>query len=79
MKWKDNKIKIFNKYAQYPKISHFDNKFLDKRQKYMLEKIFHQIKQNDSLQDELKYFFNCIKKKKTYYRFIFSKNFKCLK
>ena len=60
-----NKIKIFNKYAQYPKISHFDNNFFNKKAKIYVGKNFSpQIKQNDSLQDEMKYFFNCIKTKK---------------
>jgi len=58
-----NKIKIFNKYATYPKISDFDNKFFDKKAKIYEGKCFTpKIKQNDSLKDELNYFFNCIKK-----------------
>ena len=31
-----NKIKIFNKYAQYPKISHFNNNFFNKKAKISL-------------------------------------------
>ncbi len=61
----DKKIKIFNKYAQYPKISYFDNNFFNKKAKIYLGKNFSPtIKQNDSLRDEMKYFFDCIKNKK---------------
>ena len=61
----EHKIKIFNKYATYPKISDFDNKFFDKKAKIYEGKSFSlKIKQNDSLRDELKYFFNCVKKNK---------------
>ena len=61
----DNKIKIFNKYAEYPSISQFDNNFFNKKAKIYLGKNFSpKILQNDSLHDELKYFFNCVKKKK---------------
>ncbi len=61
----DNKIKIFNKYAQYPKISYFDNKFFNRKAKIYLGKNFSpKVKQNDSLYDEINYFFNCIKKNK---------------
>ena len=61
----EHKIKIFNKYATYPKISDFDNKFFDKKAKiYEGTSFTLKIKQNDSLQDELKYFFNCVKKNK---------------
>ena len=69
----DNKIKIYNKYAEYPKISEFDNKFFNKKAKIYYGKNFSpNIKQNDSLCDEIKYFFNCIKlKKKTSYRYKF--------
>ena len=58
-----NKIKIFNKYARYPKISYFDNKFFNKKAKIYFGKNFSpKVKQNDSLTDEIKYFFNCVKK-----------------
>ena len=61
----DNKIKIFNKYAQYPNISYFDNKFFNRKAKIYLGKNFSpKIKQNDSLYDEINYFFNCIEKNK---------------
>ena len=36
----DNKIKIFNKYAQYPNISYFDNKFFNRKAKIYLGKNF---------------------------------------
>ena len=59
----DNKIKIYNKYAKYPKISEFDNKFFNKKAKIYLGKNYSpKITQNDSLLDELKYFFKCVKK-----------------
>ena len=59
----DHKIKIFNKYAIYPKISEFDNKFFDKKAKIYEGKSYTPtIKQNDVLKDELNYFFTCIKK-----------------
>ena len=61
----ENKIKIFNKYAQYPKISQFDNKFFNKKAKiYQGKNYSPNVKQNDSLYDEIKYFYNCIKNKK---------------
>ena len=61
----DNKIKIYNKYAKYPKISEFDNKFFNKKAKIYLGKNYSpKITQNDSLLDEIKYFFKCIKKNK---------------
>ena len=57
----ENKIKIFNKYAQYPKMSYFDNKFFNKKAKiYLGKNSSPRVKQNDSLKDEIKYFFNCI-------------------
>ena len=59
----DNKIKIYNKYAKYPKISEFDNKFFNKKAKIYLGKNYSpKITQNDSLLDELKYFFKCVKR-----------------
>ena len=78
----ENKIKIFNKYAQYPKISYFDNKFFNKKAKiYLGRNSTPRVRQNDSLTDEIKYFFNCIKnntKPKTDIRFA-SKILKVLK
>ena len=60
-----NKIRIYNKFAKYPKISDFDNNFFNKKAKIYHGKNFSpKIKQNDSLEDEIKYFFSCIKKKK---------------
>ena len=59
----DNKIKIYNKYAKYPKISEFDNKFFNKKAKIYLGKNYSpKIRQNDSLLDEFKYFFKCVKR-----------------
>ena len=59
----DNKIKIYNKYAKYPKISEFDNNFFNKKAKIYLGKNYSpKIIQNDSLLDELKYFFKCVKR-----------------
>ena len=61
----EHKIKIFNKYATYPKISDFDNKFFFRKAKIYEGKSFApNIKQNDTLKDELKYFFDCIKRNK---------------
>ena len=58
-----NKIKIYNKYAKYPKISEFDNKFFNKKAKIYLGKNYSpKITQNDSLLDEFKYFFKCVKR-----------------
>ena len=57
-----NKIKIYNKYAKYPKISEFDNKFFNKKAKIYLGKNYSpKIYENDSLLDEIKYFFKCVK------------------
>ena len=59
----DNKIKIYNKYAKYPKISEFDNKFFNKNAKIYLGKNYSpKISENDSLLDEIKYFFKCAKR-----------------
>ena len=59
----DNKIKIYNKYAEYPKISEFDNKFFNKKAKIYHGKNYSpKISENDSLLDEFKYFFKCVKK-----------------
>ena len=58
-----NKIKIYNKYAKYPKISEFDNKFFSKKAKIYLGKNYSpKIPENDSLLDEFKYFFKCVKR-----------------
>ena len=58
----DNKIKIYNKYAKYPKISEFDNKFFNKKAKiYLGKNSSPKISENDSLLDEFKYFFKCVK------------------
>ena len=61
----EHQIKIFNKYATYPKISDFDNKFFFRKAKIYEGKSFvPNIKQSDTLKDELKYFFDCIKRNK---------------
>ncbi len=52
-----NKIKIFNKYAQYPKINKLKNNFFFKRAKIYEGNNFEpKIKDNDSLFDEIRYF-----------------------
>ena len=59
---KKNKITIFNKYAQYPKISDFDNKFFNQKAKIHHGKNYSpKIFDNNPLLDELKYFFKCVK------------------
>jgi len=59
----DNKIVIYNKYAVYPKISEFNNKFFNQKAKIYFGKNYSpKIKSNNPLLDELKYFFKCIKK-----------------
>ena len=40
---KNNKIMIYNKYAEYQKFLNLIISFLDKKQKYILEKTIHQI------------------------------------
>ena len=60
-----NKIKIFNKYAEYPKISQFDSSYFKKKAKiYQGKNFIPKIKSNDPLKDELLHFFKCIKDKK---------------
>ena len=61
----DNKIVVYNKYAEYPKISEFDDKFFSQKAKIYYGKNFApKIKQNNPLFDELIYFFKCVKNKK---------------
>ena len=63
-----NKIKIYNKYAEYPKISQFDSSYFKKKAKiYEGKNIVPKITLNDPLKDELNYFFNCTKKNKKPY------------
>ncbi len=51
------KIKIFNKYAQYPRIDKFNNKFFSKKaQIYQGKNYSPRIKDNDTLYDEIKNF-----------------------
>ena len=60
---KNNKIKIYNQYAKYPKISQFDNRFFNKKAKIYLGKNFSpKVYENDSLLDEIKYFFKCVER-----------------
>ena len=62
---KKNKIMIYNKYAEYPKISEFNNKFFRQKAKIYFGKNYSpKIKSNNPLLDELKYFFRCIKRNK---------------
>ena len=59
----DNKIKIYNKYAKYPKIHQFKKKFFDSKALIYLGKNYSpKINQNDSLLDEISSFFKCVKK-----------------
>ena len=61
----DNKIVVYNKYAEYPKISEFDDKFFSQKAKIYYGKNFApKIKQNNPLFDELIHFFKCVKNKK---------------
>ena len=61
----DNKIVVYNKYAEYPKISEFDNKFFSQKAKIYYGKNFApKIKQNNPLFDELIHFFKCVRNKK---------------
>ena len=61
----DNKIVVYNKYARYPKISEFDDKFFSQKAKIYYGKNFApKIKQNNPLFDELIHFFKCVKNKK---------------
>ena len=61
----DNKIFVYNKYAEYPKISEFDDKFFSQKAKIYYGKNFApKIKQNNPLFDELIHFFKCVKNKK---------------
>ena len=59
------KIKIFNKYARYPKIDKFKDSFFKKKAKiYEGNNFSPKIKDNEPLLNELKYFLNCIQKNK---------------
>ncbi len=61
----DSKIVIYNNYAEYPKISEFDDNFFSQRAKIYYGKNFTpKIKQNNPLVDELIHFFKCVKNKK---------------
>ena len=54
---KDNKIKIFNKYASYPKIEMLKNNFFKRKIKIHIGKNYSpKIQNNDPLYDEIKFF-----------------------
>ena len=55
-----NKIKIYNKYAYYPKVNYFKKILTEKARIYRGNSENINIKSNDSLINELKYFFNCV-------------------
>ncbi|MBD1140712.1 Gfo/Idh/MocA family oxidoreductase [Pelagibacterales bacterium SAG-MED39] len=56
---KDNKIKIYNKFADYPKTELLKNNFFNRKIKIHIGKnISPKIKNNDPLYDELKFFIN---------------------
>lgn len=55
-----NKIKIYNKYAYYPKVNYFKKILTEKARIYHGNSENINIKSNDSLINELKYFFNCV-------------------
>ncbi len=60
---KDNKIKIFNKYASYPKIEMLKNNFFKRKIKIYLGKNYSpKIINNDPLKDEIKNFLQTKKK-----------------
>lgn len=59
-------LKIFNKYANYPKIQNFKKKFFNQKAKiYYGDSYSIKVKEKQSVQNELTYFFNCINKNKT--------------
>jgi predicted dehydrogenase len=62
---KDNPIKIYNKYAKYPKISSFQKKFFTPKANIYYGKTFSpSIKFTSPLTLEMLAFINCVKKKK---------------
>ena len=65
------KIKIFNKFAEYPKLKNLKNNFFFKKSKIYEGKNFSpKIKDNDTLFDEINSFLNDNKKKKIHrYKF----------
>ena len=61
------KIKIFNKFAEYPKLKNLKNNFFTKKAKIYEGKNFSpKIKDNDTLFDEINSFLNENKKEKKY-------------
>ena len=57
------KIKIFNKYARYPKIDKFKDSFFKKKAKiYEGNNFSPKINDNEPLLNEIIYFFTCVKK-----------------
>ena len=68
------KIRIFNKYAEYPKIESLkDNFFFKKAKIYEGKNYSPSIKDNDTLLDEIKFFITDSKKKKNYTNIYFAK------
>ena len=61
----DKKIKIFNKYAHYPKIDKFKDSFFKKKAKiYEGNNFSPKINDNEPLLNEIKYFLTCVKRNK---------------
>ncbi len=71
---KNGKIRIFNKYAQYPKIEKLKNNFFSKKAKIYEGKNYSpSIKDNDSLLEEIKDFITNSKKNRNYTNVEFAK------
>ena len=59
-----NTIKIYNKYAEYPKIQQFDEKFFKSKALIYEGKNFSpKIKSKSPIEVEIKHFFKCVNKK----------------
>lgn len=60
-----NPIKIFNKYAEYPKLSFFNKKYFNKTLKFFVGKnVSVKINNKPALLNELNHFFYCVNNKK---------------
>ena len=69
-----DKIKIFNKYASYPKIEMLKNNFFNRKIKIFIGKNFTpRLKANDSLEDEIKHFLKFNNKKNKFCNVYFAK------
>lgn len=69
----ENPIKIYNKYAKYPKIQDFNKKFFEAKALIYLGKNFSpKIKSSQSLSNEIRYFLNLKKNDKPVTDFLFS-------